>query len=113
MEKVQFINQTIGYTVGGSGTFLKTIDGGENWSSIITGETSYLISLSCINENTIYIGSSDIFKKSTNGGITFNEVTTYPYFFASSIQFVNELTGFVATGDSLYKTNDGGSKHLV
>ena len=108
LVKVQFANQNVGFAVGNNGTFLKTIDGGNNWNVINIGETSYLNSLACVNENTIYICSNDIFKKSTDGGLTFNSIASYPYNFATKIQFITEFVGFVLTGNTLLKTIDGG-----
>ena len=51
LNDVSFVSQTIGWTVGGYGTILKTTDGGTTWTTQSSGTTKYLAGVSFIDEN--------------------------------------------------------------
>ena len=52
LRSVYFINNDTGYTVGNSGTILKTTDGGYNWISQTSNTTYDLLSVYFINADT-------------------------------------------------------------
>ena len=62
--KVQFPTATVGYAIGGNpstglGILLKSINGGETWSTIILQDLTIIKDISCVNENVFYLTGSD------------------------------------------------------
>lgn len=132
INEVTFVNDQIGYMVGGTpyGTWnaiAKTIDGGETWAAL---DNSFLeFSGYSINHvafptvDTGYIGTENSVYKTTDGGTSFAEMTipnsdtSYPMT-VTDIHFINSEIGFIATAgfryvDTAYhsqilKTMDGG-----
>jgi hypothetical protein len=112
-----FPSSNVGYAIGHGNTnvsyssiLLKTLDGGETWTSISSGEfvTANIIDISCISETTFYIIYNNSLKKSVNGGQTFESITSPVNQFANSMQFLNDQVGYIVQNNSLYKTNNGG-----
>jgi photosystem II stability/assembly factor-like uncharacterized protein len=77
-NKIQFIDNIIGYVVGekaapeNGSVFLKTTNGGINWANINMNLVSdfALYSLSFVDENTGYAcGRSNYIRKTTNAGL--------------------------------------------
>lgn len=103
------------YIVGGSGTILKTTNGGNNWIIINLGISSTLRSVYFLNLNTGFIsGDNHIFIKTTNGGINWNN-SLLNHTRATDIIFFNSLTGYIACSEFNFfpqsivsKTTDGG-----
>ncbi|MBS1515072.1 MAG: T9SS type A sorting domain-containing protein [Bacteroidetes bacterium] len=110
LRRVQFVNQNIGWACGGNGTLIKTTNGGDTWTPMSTGSTSYLTCIYFIDENTGWIGSQQaVIKKTTNGGISWYSAPIQTSDFSSDFFFLNGLTGFVTSHDSkIHKTTDGG-----
>ncbi len=104
--KVQFVNAYVGFAVTSAGTVLKTTDAGETWSSTTAFNASYYTSLSCVNQNTLFIAKDEL-KKSTDGGQTFTTIIAPANIFL--IQFLNEQTGYISCESGFYKTIDGGN----
>lgn len=117
LRNVQFINNQVGYAVGGStstGVVLKTTDGGENWT-LLPFSTDYRIrSQFWLDENVGFVGKRGQYGiyRTTNGGITFDSVNTGT---APStlnwnvIAFANADTGYIGGDDGNYcKTTNGG-----
>ena len=77
LESVKFINTTIGFSVGGEGTILKTIDGGTNWIAQTSGITNTLhdVCFPDINNGTA-VGDSGIILRTTNAGISWSQQTS-------------------------------------
>ena len=120
LKKVQFPSMTVGYAISKFTTdnvMLKTIDGGETWTTINFGVSSVIIDIASVDQNIIYVtykdqNSNPIFKKSINGGVTFNVINSN--IAVNNIQFINDQIGFSGiqnnpgSGGNLYKTIDGG-----
>jgi hypothetical protein len=109
-----FTNETTGYAVSRLGKIVKTIDGGENWTTNEIAGNIYLKKIQFVSQNVGYvIGGDDtgsyIFK-TTDAGATWisinlnSEINGFP----NSLYFKNENEGYV-TGNHLFKkTIDGG-----
>ena len=119
LAHVFFVDENIGYMVGGFNMF-KTTDGGNLWTSISTIDSVGVQDLFFINAQIGWFVFQDypnysggVFK-TTNGGITWNlQMTTVQDMNMLSIQFVDSLNGFCLgdysmAGGRLYKTIDGG-----
>lgn len=121
LGKIQFPTPTIGYVVSTGAQLLKTTDGGDSWLPIAVDNISSIYSLSCVNENLIFLSCQDansnsVLLKSTNGGVSWEKLTgndSQTKFY--DIQFFSADTGYTAgnyTPDSytnkILKTQDGG-----
>lgn len=98
---------SIGYVVGNHGLCRKTIDGGNTWSDINTGETARFKSVQLLSNDTIIITGYLFILKSYNGGNTWQKTTAYEF---SHTVFINSRIGFGLLDNSgrAYKTIDGG-----
>ena len=114
--KVQFPTATVGYAIGGNpstglGILLKSINGGETWSTIILQDLTIIKDISCVNENVFYLTGSDSnnykLLKTSNGGISFVTVST-DVLGGNFIQFINEQVGYSSSLSEILKTTDGG-----
>ncbi|WP_312768168.1 YCF48-related protein [Epilithonimonas sp.] len=121
LGKIQFPTSNIGYIIEASGKLLKTNDGGETWSSITLDNISSIYSLSCVNENLIFLSCIDsnsktVLLKSNDGGNSWEKVNgndAQAKFY--DIQFFNEEIGYATSSYTPYtylnkilKTQDGG-----
>lgn len=59
LNKVCFINDSIGFTVGDNGIILKSFDAGENWTLVSSGITNDLQDIVFYDDTTGYICSKD------------------------------------------------------
>ncbi len=119
-SKINFINNSIGFISGGSGTgtpyLYKTIDGGNSWNVVIgaTLGTAYWNDMSVLNEDTIWLVDGN----SINGGVflTANSGTNWSQQLnigsnnPDKIYMYNARIGFISRTNSpqLRKTTNGG-----
>ena len=111
LNNVFFSDSKTGYISGKDGKFLKTIDGGDNWVSILNLNGN-LQSIYFANNNIGWVISKegDLFK-TTDGGKTWAKksgFTSSPNF-DTFIHFADEKVGAISMEyDFFYKTIDGG-----
>ncbi len=109
LTKVIFTNENTGFSVGENGVFLRTTNGGVNWtSSRIT--PLRINSMYFIDSYTGYISASARILKTTNSGLNWFSETNITHAVFTNMYFMNENTGY-ATGDYsayIYKTTNGG-----
>ena len=68
-SSVFFVNTDTGYVVGGNGTILKTINGGSDWTTQLSGTSNWLGSVYFTDGNTGYAaGSQETILKTDDGG---------------------------------------------
>jgi hypothetical protein len=108
---VSFIDANNGWTVGFSGTILRTTDGGENWISQASGinDDLYRVSFTDANNGTA-VGDSGIILRTTNGGTNwFSQVSgTTNGLFGVSFTDANNGTA-VGYNGTILRTTDGGA----
>ncbi len=112
-HSVKFINKYTGW-VCGTGTILKTTNGGINWlaqNHPATGKT--LTSLSIVDSLNLYcVGYFETILKTTNGGINWIAIRNGPGGTGSSYEscfFINKNTGWITgSGSYIWKTTNGG-----
>jgi photosystem II stability/assembly factor-like uncharacterized protein len=116
LHNILFTDASTGFICGGAGTILKSVNGGNAWSSRYSSTASplYCISFSSSMEGFIVGARGTILKTSdggetwalkSNGGIT----TTFRY-----IDFPSTDTGFISTSDGLLlRTTDTGESWNV
>jgi photosystem II stability/assembly factor-like uncharacterized protein len=106
---IMFVNDSTGWTVGSSGTILKTNDEGETWN-IRYGLFSDNSSIYFIDENTGWIVGDGSVAKTTNSGISWDLQLTVPYGWLASIKFIDEDKGWVVGRQGMvFHTTDGGA----
>lgn len=118
LDDVRMVSTTTGYTVGSSGTMLKTTDGGASWSSVSNAAyASYdFNAVDAIGETVFVVGVNHIMRTRT-GGVRFDDVSPAGLTLDGSadlhgVDFVNTSIGFVVGGKTgsgiAFKTTDGG-----
>jgi len=105
---VFFVDENIGWVVGGNGTILNTVNGGEIWNLQNSGTTHILWSVQFINETTGWIVGEDTIFYTEDAGTNWYVFEHDSLERASSLYFVDENHGWIYGGDHLLKTNDGG-----
>ncbi|MBK9227790.1 MAG: hypothetical protein IPL67_12270 [Ignavibacteria bacterium] len=66
-------DENTGWCIGENGTILRSINGGTNWSSQVSGTSNLLLSSFFINSNTGWISGEDgIILSTTNSGVNRN-----------------------------------------
>jgi len=68
LTSCDFVSQEIGFVVGGSGTILKTTDGGQNWEFMNSTTSQSLTSVQMQNESIGVVVGHGIILKTTDGG---------------------------------------------
>ncbi len=114
LKKIQFVNNNIGFVIGGDNTgsyLLKTTNAGQTWSTINLNnpETGYPNSMFFKNENEGYITGNKLFIKTTNGGQTWTDVLTQSGDNFKDVNFKDANYGLVTVNTSdYYRTTNGG-----
>lgn len=115
LKKIQFINENLGYVIGGDDTgsfILKTTNAGQSWT--VTNLSSEFNaspnSLFFKNENEGFVVGNHLFKKTVDGGITWNNVFTSAAENFQDIKFNYDLSvGYLTLNNgNYYKTTNGG-----
>ena len=110
---VCFINPNTGVVVGGSGYYsdgiiLRTVDGGNNWQTILTTPTAFH-NLDYSNNVMTAVGNDGLILRSTNNGLTWITQETPTTTLLKDVSFINENTGWaVGHGGVIIKTTSGG-----
>ena len=115
LRSVVFVDQNIGWAVGGNGEILKTIDGGESWVHQESGTSNQLFSVQFVDENNGWIsGASGTILKSLDGGSSWTEKDIGTSGHIYSLFFTNLHTGYaVGSNGRILKSNDGGNSWIT
>jgi photosystem II stability/assembly factor-like uncharacterized protein len=117
LNSVYFPDVNTGYTVGDSGTILKTTDGGANWALQNSNTTASLASVHFPAIDTGYAVGVGSVLKTTNGGVDWINQSSPIAEYLNSVFFTTPDTGYAVggyqQGDSakvfILKTTNGGS----
>lgn len=111
-----------GATMGPTPTVAKSMDGGENWSTLYQpGAYGSFSSMFFTTQNTGYIAGSyfmqgnnyNLFAKTTDGGVSWSYDSSTINLTLTSIFFIDSLIGYVtATDGSILKTIDAGENWI-
>ena len=72
-----FFDDTLGYAVGQSGTILKTINGGNTWTRLVSGTTATLRGVSFSDAtHGVAVGDLGTILRTTNGGTSWVKCTS-------------------------------------
>jgi photosystem II stability/assembly factor-like uncharacterized protein len=110
LKSVKFIDADKGFTTGGNGTFLATINRGKTWEIRRVPTSRDLWSVFPFSENLIWVcGDSGTVFRSMDGGQTWFDKSISTTSKLWSIYFTSVDTGFaVGQPNCVYRTNDGG-----
>ncbi len=119
LNALWFTNSTIGYGVGVHGIIVKTIDGGNTWSTQISGTTVGLTSVGFTDANNGWAGGPKVLLKTSNGGSTWTSSAAKGTPLASanantfisnagSIGYSIDNTSYFIN-DTIYKTTNTGT----
>ncbi|MFZ1264050.1 MAG: hypothetical protein WAT34_11140, partial [Chitinophagaceae bacterium] len=83
VDDIYMVNTQTGYAVCGDGKIVKTINGGENWTTLLQASGIYHRSVEFINAQKGFVGgfpvsgsTVNIFRSTTDGGATWNDLTS-------------------------------------
>jgi photosystem II stability/assembly factor-like uncharacterized protein len=108
---IYFTDASTGYAAGGSGTIIKTTDGGTTWVSLPSVTVNRLYSIRFFNGNVGYaVGDHGTILKTLNAGTSWTALTSGTDLILRSVCFTDDYTGYVV-GDSscVLKTVNGGA----
>jgi photosystem II stability/assembly factor-like uncharacterized protein len=111
LNKIQFIDENIGWAVGFNGTILNTINGGTNWIAQTSGTTNELFGAFFVNASVGWaVGVNGTILKTSNGGLIWTSQTSGTTNRLNSVYFINTNIGWaVGFNGTLLKTINGGS----
>ncbi len=107
---LDFISPGIGSVVGQTGTILKTLNGGLNWSPQTSGTGVDLKDIRMLNKDTaVAVGKSGTILRTSDKGVTWGVITSPVPTDLNAICFTNSVTGFIAgnNGVILKSVNSG------
>jgi hypothetical protein len=107
---VSFTDANTGTAVGGSGTILRTTNGGSSWISQSSGTTNSLMSVSFTDANTgTVVGGYGMILRTTNAGSSWISQSSGTTNWLYGVSFTDANTG-TAVGDygTILRTNTGG-----
>ncbi len=107
-----------GYVVGYSGTILKTTDGGDNWTELVSGSSQTLFSVTFVDANTGLVGANNGWVlKTTDAGASWTGYHTGARGAVWALDFPTASTGYAWTEEvgyaSFCKSTDGGETWSV
>ena len=105
MNEFDFASPSVGYVGTDDGVIYKTVDGGDSWSSIYSGEEA-ITDIQFLSEEVGFYSHENKLYKTTNGGLDWS--MTFPIDI-SCFYFADENTGFVGHEENIFKTVDGGA----
>lgn len=110
LNSVYFINNQLGWITCDNGSILRTVNGGENWSSYVVEDDNPLISIFFNTEGIGFALSSNKVYKSSDWGNTWLEFLEYPGYYLYDIYFINDNIGFILLSPKrILKTVDAGN----
>ncbi len=107
---LDFISPGTGSVVGQSGTILKTLNGGLNWSPQTSGTGVDLKDIRMLNKDTaVAVGKSGTILRTSDKGITWGVITSPVATDLNAICFTDSFTGYIAgnNGVILKSVNSG------
>jgi photosystem II stability/assembly factor-like uncharacterized protein len=112
MSTQDFIDEDIGWIAGLHGTLYKTIDGGENWTSIPYNESWNFRIIDFINESIGWASGTIGWEiaaawKTTDGGFSwFQQLSNVEF---NSLHAIDENNIYAIGGETIFKTTNGGT----
>lgn len=106
---VSFANSSTGYAAGGTGTILKTTNGGVNWVIQTSGTTQELFGICFVDAMTGWAaGNNGVILNTTNGGANWNLQNSGTSNNFETVYFPSASTGYCGGRFIIAKTTNGG-----
>ncbi len=109
---ISFADSLYGWAVGDTGRILRTVNGGQTWTSQSSNTADNLLAVSFINRNEGFAaGDLGTLLKTTNGGMTWTPSTTAPAVPWQRMHFSTSQLGWMISKQvsHVYRTTDGGA----
>ncbi len=109
---ISFADSLYGWAVGDTGRILRTINGGQTWTSQNSNTPNNLFAVSFINRNEGFAaGDLGTIVKTTNGGGTWTASATTPVVAWERVHFSTSQLGWMISKEAshVYRTTDGGA----
>jgi photosystem II stability/assembly factor-like uncharacterized protein len=114
LNAIFFLDANNGFAVGNSGAFLKTTNGGVNWSVSTTTPAENLNAVYFFNQNEgVIAGNGGVILRTTDGGSSWNSVTTGVFDNLLSLSFsgTNGICG--GTSQTILRSTNSGASWIV
>jgi photosystem II stability/assembly factor-like uncharacterized protein len=110
LDAVDFPNPRLGVAVGANGGLVRSADGGDSWSVILTPTHSRLRGVDMVDERTGYAaGDHGAIIKTEDGGLTWLSVASPVRYSLLGLRFLSPDTGFISSDYGIIlSTRDGG-----
>lgn len=110
VNRMVFVNDTIGIVSGPLGYIGKTIDGGYTWQQKTSTASEALYNIRVLNDSVYYIDGGNVILKTLDAGETWNNINQkFPYG-VKSVVFITEDLGYAVENEhQVCKTIDGGN----
>ncbi len=118
-RSIQFLNATVGFGIGNSVDILKTVDGGQTWTTSYNNVNTLLLAVHFPSPLIGYaVGADASFMagemyKTVNGGTTWTAVSHPAPDVIYDLYFTSNDTGYIVgysfSGDFIFKTVNGGA----
>lgn len=112
---IEFVNQSLGWTVGDNGSILHTSDGGDNWNPQISPTFVRLRSVDFVDHlNGWATGDDGCSIYTTNGGLIWTKRSLPTEASLNCVHFADSLHGWIVGLDgSVFHTSDLGANWLA
>lgn len=107
VNDIMFVDGQIGYAVGGLGLFMKTVDGGENWTDTYINPHNGITTVYAQSDKIYTNLAAGIFVSSDNGD-NWEPQSVNLSGAVSKVAFANDTVGYLIAGGHIYKTINGG-----
>lgn len=112
LNYIQFVTPDIGYVIGENGTFLKTTDAGDTWTSMgipLSGEFGEISSLHFVNEleGMIEVDNKGI-AKTIDGGNNWEMMDIGEDVGTITIRLIDDEIGILVNNNKIFRTTDFG-----
>ena len=114
LRGVYLLDSGVGYSVGDSGTILKSTDAGMTWNALTSGTTKALYDVYFFNDaEGVAVGDSGLILRTTDGGANWATVASGVRDGLRSVSFsgANGICGGLSQ-DILYSSDSGASWHV-
>ena len=114
LRGVYLLDSKVGYSVGDSGTILKSTDAGMTWNALTSGTTKALYDVYFFNDaEGVTVGDSGLILRTTDGGANWATVASGVRDSLRSVSFsgANGICGGLSQ-DILYSSDSGASWHV-
>ena len=119
LRSIHIVNETNGYAVGESGKILKTTNGGQNWTEIMSDQQYHLYGVEFVNQDSGWVVGQDlsldhlsVIFNTTDGGENWDLKTFGADESLQDVCFTDDMQGWAVGGTSIsaivLNTIDGG-----